>query len=231
MKLQLVVSCEHASNAVPEAYQSYFHDAQEDLVSHKGWDPGSLEIANYLGKLMAVQPFEYPYTRLLIEPNRSLDQADLFSAYSKSLPDGEKELLIGSLYQPYRDRVESEIKNLISAGPVLHLGIHTFTPIWHDEKREVEIGLLFDPGRKLENRFATLFNGHLSGNGFVVRDNEPYQGIADGFTTYLRNQFSDEEYLGFEIEVSQGLINQLDLVNATLGKALQQAKKAFEPHN
>ena len=37
----------------------------------------------------------------------------------------------------------------------------------------------------------------------VIKFNEPYKGTDDGFTTYLRTKFSDDEYLGIEIEVNQ----------------------------
>jgi hypothetical protein len=36
-----------------------------------------------------------------------------------------------------------------------------------------------------------------------VRRNYPYQGKADGFTTFLRRQFASDQYAGIEIEVNQ----------------------------
>lgn len=36
-----------------------------------------------------------------------------------------------------------------------------------------------------------------------VRRNYPYPGNADGFTTYLRKQFSLSKYVGIEIEINQ----------------------------
>lgn len=228
MKLQVVVSSEHDSNAVPEAYQSLFQHAGADLESHRGWDPGSHEITEYLKEILKVRPFVYPYTRLLIEPNRSLDNGDLFSEYSRKLSAGERDSLIRTFYLPHRDQVESEIERLSIGGPVLHLGVHTFTPHWKGQKREVDIGILFDPGRQYEGQFAHQLMSNLSGKGFTVRENEPYLGIADGFTTYLRGRFADEKYMGFELEVSQGLLNRLDQVNAILGEGLLKAIGEFE---
>ncbi len=228
MKLQVLISCEHASNEVPEAYQPLFQHAEEDLRSHKGWDPGSLDIAQYLGDLLKVEPYVYPYTRLLIEPNRSPGHDQLYSDYSKALAENEKETLMLGFYQPFRDQVESAIEQLSGKGPVLHLGIHTFTPIWNNQKREVEIGVLFDPDRNYELKYAGLLCHHLSGRGYLIRENEPYLGIADGFITYLRTQFDAQSYLGFEIEVSQGLLPRLDAINDLLGKALLSASATFE---
>jgi hypothetical protein len=41
-----------------------------------------------------------------------------------------------------------------------------------------------------------------------VRRNYPYRGTADGFTTYLRRQFSARKYLGIELEVNQSLLGR-----------------------
>jgi len=227
MNLQVVISCEHASNEVPVAYQALFQEAKADLNSHKGWDPGSLNIARYLGNQLHVKPFIYPYTRLLIEVNRSLDSDQLFSAYSKGLAMHEKDLLVHDYYQPYRDKVEAEIESLTKQGPVLHLGIHTFEPFWNGQHREVEVGILFDPDRVYERRYAQLFREQLAGSRFISRENEPYLGISDGFTTYLRTRFEEIRYLGIEIEVSQGLLNGPEEVNKTIGKALTNTIKKF----
>jgi predicted N-formylglutamate amidohydrolase len=37
-----------------------------------------------------------------------------------------------------------------SKKPVLHLSIHSFTPIWSGVERKVDIGILFDPDNKSE---------------------------------------------------------------------------------
>tara|TARA_Y100001980_G_C14556914_1_gene353495 strand:- start:3890 stop:4597 length:708 start_codon:yes stop_codon:yes gene_type:complete len=228
MKLQVVISCEHASNEVPEAYRSLFVQAESDLNSHRGWDPGSYDIAEHLGKHLESDPFVYPYTRLLVEPNRSLDNEQLFSEFSKLLSRKEKIQLVNTYYKPYRELVESQIRELTGKGPVLHLGIHTFTPDWNGTRRDVDIGILFDPGRDYEQQYAHLLVDQLSGNGFVVKENEPYLGISDGFTTYLRTRFEDTQYMGFEIEVSQGLLGRLSEVSALLSQAISKVNLSFQ---
>ncbi len=207
MKPQLLISCEHASNEVPQKYKHLFLDAEPDLNSHKGWDPGALEIAFGLGEYFNVKPFIFPYSRLLIEPNRSLDSKQLFSTYSNILTEIEKEVLINKYYLPYRKKVEDEINNLITRGPVLHLGIHTFTSFWKGKERTVDIGVLFDPGRFYELKYGNQLTKQLkeSQKDLDIKTNEPYLGTDDGFTTYLRSKFDEKAYMGFEIEVSQSL--------------------------
>ncbi|MCV9389377.1 N-formylglutamate amidohydrolase [Reichenbachiella ulvae] len=203
--VRFVVSCEHATNDVPEKYKKLFEGAEEVLQSHRGWDPGALEMTLDLAERLEVQPHLYPYTRLLIEPNRSLGSPQLFSEYSIDLSEEEKQWLVANYYQPYRNRIEEEIEKHIQDGyQVIHLSMHSFTPVWKGKEREVEIGLLFDDQRSSEKHFCERWLEQLQSScNHTAIPNEPYHGADDGLTTYLRTRFSVEAYLGIEIEVSQ----------------------------
>jgi predicted N-formylglutamate amidohydrolase len=146
-------------------------------------------------------------TRLLIEANRSAGHEQLYSEYTWYLSDADKQTLVTTFYQPYREAVERTITSLPK--PVLHLSIHSFTPVWNGKDRTVDIGLLFDPARPLEHRFCTAWKDLLKKHtGLRVEFNEPYQGIDDGFTTYLRTVFTDDEYGGIEVEVNQRFVGE-----------------------
>ena len=71
-----VLLCDHASNRVPDEYQS-FGFAAGQLGLHIAWDPGALGVARLLsGKLDA--PLFWPdISRLVIDCNRPLDAASL----------------------------------------------------------------------------------------------------------------------------------------------------------
>lgn len=204
-----LITCEHAGNQVPHIYQAYFEGAEEVLFSHQGWDPGALSLAQEISAILKAELVTYEYTRLLIEVNRSLHHEQLFSTYTRSLSEEVKTYLINTYYKPYRDGVEDKIRKLIAAGSrVVHLSIHSFTQNYFGEHREVEVGLLFDPERLPEYQFCRAWLDLLSGeSSAVVRFNEPYLGVDDGFTTHLRRQFS-EDYVGVELEVSQQRIDQ-----------------------
>lgn len=201
-----VVTCEHAGNKVPTFFSGLFVSANEDLHSHKGWDIGAIEIATDLAQKLGVPLFQYDYTRLLIEANRSLQSPNLFSKYSKELQNDQKQYLIDTYYQPYRNSVEHWILEQISCGyGVIHLSIHTFTPIWHGEERHVDIGFLFDEARLLEKKFCTDWKINIESmtNNYSIVHNQPYSGADDGLTTFLRTKFLEKDYLGLEIEVNQ----------------------------
>lgn len=209
IKHQVVITCEHAGNEVPVSYSHLFVGAKEDLNSHKGWDPGAWEIALYLSAVLQLPVYGVHTTRLLIEPNRSLFHDQLFSQYTKSLGESEKSNLINEIYLPHRNTIEGIISEAV--GTVVHLSIHTFTPLWQGQTRDVEIGLLFDPDRKNESAFCDAWKNEITKRDTSIqcKFNEPYKGIDDGFTTYLRTRFPDPRYLGIEIEVNQKFTHDL----------------------
>ncbi len=202
-QFSLLITCEHAGNQVPDEFSHVFTDASEILNSHRGWDPGALQLAMSLGEFCNIEPILYFPTRLLIEPNRSLTHPELLSEYSKLLQVDQQHTLIKDYYLPYRNRVETIIQQLHA--PVLHLSIHTFTPVFKAEERKVDVGLLFDPERASEEVFCQKWKIELERvfPDWKIEFNEPYKGIDDGFTTYLRNQFPNEQYLGIELEWNQ----------------------------
>ncbi len=204
-KRVLLITCEHAGNQVPPTYKPLFSGGQEVLETHRGWDSGAVDVAQALAKAFDLPCYYYENTRLLIELNRSLDHPQLFSEYSMVLNDLEKQYLIDTFYLPYRNQMSTKVAEEVAQGrQVVHLSIHSFTPIWDGVERKVEIGLLFDEDRKFEGSFCSEMKEQLLKTiDCNVCFNEPYLGKDDGFTTYLRTQYTDENYLGLEIEISQ----------------------------
>ena len=203
------MTCEHAGNEIPEAYKGLFLGAEEILETHRGYDPGALDLFRKLSRL-AVFSQEYMISRLLVEPNRSPGHPQLFSEFTGGLDQVQKEQILEDCYLPYRSYIESRIGNLISGGKqVLHLSVHTFTPQLQGETRNADIGLLFDPDRAPEAEFCQKFRNSLlqEDDQLNVRFNYPYLGIDDGFTTALRQAFP-QNYLGIEIEVNQKFVHK-----------------------
>lgn len=197
---KFILSCEHGGNKIPEGYKECFIDAKSVLNTHKGIDFGTLDLFKELHSY-----FDYSHSndlcRLLIEFNRSLHHPKLFSEYSAQISKKEKENVIETFYNPYRkgfvDFIDKSIKNQI-----IHLSLHSFTPVLHSEIRNADIGLLYDPSKKQEKEVAKVFKKILSDLGYKVRFNYPYLGTADGFTSYLRKLYP-QKYSGIELEINQ----------------------------
>ena len=201
-----VITCEHAGNTVPKNYVHLFQGKDDVLQSHRGWDPGAVQVADLLSKELSASYYICETTRLLVEPNRSLHSDSLFSEFSRLLTEEQKAEVLNEYYYPHRRSVEQHIRE--SQQVILHLSIHTFTPFWNGIERGVDLGLLFDPDRTNETRFCEVYRARLRDSlpAMNIEFNEPYKGIDDGFTTYLRTQFDNDHYLGIEIEINQKFV-------------------------
>lgn len=206
MSQALVFTCEHAGNKIPEPFIEMISIPEEVLQSHRGWDPGAMEVATFLSNEFAAPLFSTDVSRLLIEANRSFGSPQLFSEFTRGLPDAIKTRLVEEYWKPYRSRVESFGHSLVAQGyRLVHYSIHSFTPIWNGEVRQVDVGLLYDDERELEAAHCSHLEQVIKNikPDLKVIHNEPYSGKADGLTTYLRTRFQSRDYLGIEIEINQ----------------------------
>ena len=194
----VIVTCEHGGNRVPRRWQPLFRGRARLLSSHRGWDPGALELARRFGGRL----FFSTTTRLLCDLNRSLHHRALFSEVTRPLPREERERILARHWHPYREQVAAAI----TAGRhAIHLAVHTFTPVMRGKVRQLDVGLLYDPARAPERDLCRRWRDALKREmpGLRVRMNAPYRGTADGFPTFLRRQLPASRYVGIELEVSQ----------------------------
>lgn len=204
--MALILSCEHASKRVPLAYRKHFRGREKLLDSHRGWDPGALELARHLARELDAPLFRGVVTRLLVDLNRPLDGRTLFSEYARRLTDAERERLIERYWRPYHDAVGLAVRRKLARGETaLHLGVHSFTPVLRGKRRTTDVGILFDPARAAEARFAGRLRAALREelSGLRIDWNKPYSGTTDAITTSLRAELPRRSYLGIELEVSQ----------------------------
>lgn len=203
--LKIVYTCEHFGCRIPDEFQDTFKELKPILESHLGWDPGADIIFNEFVKNPNSFNLFVDTSRLLVELNRSLDNPDLFSEYTNKFSTEIKNQILREYYFPFRKAVFNRIEELVKQDfVVLHLSIHTFTPILEGVKREADVGILFDPGRKFELMFADIWRKELTVNSeLIVKHNYPYLGISDGHTTDLRKKFPIRNYIGIELEVNQ----------------------------
>ncbi len=206
---RLLLTCEHGGNRVPAAYRAAFARCGDLLATHRGFDPGALALARALARQLDAPLIASTVTRLLVEPNRSLRHRSLFSSVTCEFSDDEKACILARYYAPHRERVESALARMIRGGRggnrVVHVGVHSFTPVLNSDERRADIGLLYDPARPLERAFCARWRAALSRRApeLRVRMNYPYLGRSDGLTTALRRCFPARRYLGIELEVNQ----------------------------
>ncbi|MBC7781994.1 MAG: N-formylglutamate amidohydrolase [Proteobacteria bacterium] len=208
-EITLVVTCEHGGREVPAAYADLFSGREALLDSHRGWDPGALELAAQMAEALGVALYAGTTTRLLVELNRSLGHRQLFSEVTRPLPAALRQEIIAQHYRPHRDRVEGDVGRQVAAGRrVIHVASHSFTPNLDGVERRADIGWLYDPLRPGEGAFARAWMRHFAQRdpALRLRRNYPYRGRSDGLTSLLRKRFPDDAYVGIELEVNQRFV-------------------------
>ncbi len=224
--MTLIITCEHAGNRIPEEYRYLFKNNLRILKSHRGWDKGALVLAKKLARELNAALFYSHISRLLIDLNRSLHHPKLFSEFSRNIDPANRQEIIEKYYLSYRLNIEKEIKHVLSNSRVIHLSIHSFTPVMNNKPRHVDIGLLYDPARSEEKILCNDFRSLLKRTfpAFSIRRNYPYKGNADGLTSHLRKIFKNRDYVGIEIEINQKHIITSgvvwSMINDTLGKII-----------
>jgi len=226
----VLLTCEHGGRRVPARWEPLFRGAGKLLGSHRGWDLGSAELGRALARRHGWELIVATTTRLLVDLNRSEGSPTLFSSRTRRLPRAERHRLLRELYHPHRDRVVGAVRAGIALrGRVVHVGVHTFTPVWNGRRRRVEIGLLHDPAAPAERALVERWLPELRAvlpDLRVVR-NRPYRGWTDGLVNHLRGRFPAESYAGIELEVSRGLAEgprpRWRALQRTLGDTLASA--------
>ncbi len=204
--MQVFVSCEHGGNRVPEKFRHLFSGRQALLDSHRGYDIGILPFAERLAAEFNAPLISATVTRLLVDLNRSRKNRTLFSELTRPLPPDEQQEILRLYHQPYWSAAEDIAAGIIAANrQVLHLSIHSFTPILNGNPRDADIGLLYDPKRPAEKQFCLKWQCALAEwpPDLRIRRNYPYRGNADALVTALRKRFPAENYLGIELEINQ----------------------------
>jgi predicted N-formylglutamate amidohydrolase len=219
----LILSCEHASNHLPQQWQHLLSDLninEELMQSFAAFDPFAKELTLNLAKKLNCDFILGQLSRLLIDLNKSSIKDHCFPEHVlQKLTPEEKTILLQQYYDSYRQQFESLLdKHIQQDEQVLHLSIHTFNPVEKGIEHNAAIGLLYDPHRHGEKEVARVLNEILSKRtNFKVRLNYPRTGKADNYTSFLRKNLNESSYIGIELEC-----------NALLLKDPEQAEIVYE---
>jgi predicted N-formylglutamate amidohydrolase len=179
-----VILCDHASNRVPEAFQS-FGFAEEALQTHIAWDPGALAVARLLSAKLDAPLFWPDASRLIIDCNRAPDASSLIVTESEGRPvpanrvlsEHERSRRLDHIHAPYHDAIDTCFERRMADGwQTALVAIHSFTPIYFGKARPWQIGILFDDDRRLAD---LLIGGLKADPALTVGINQPYSP-ADG---------------------------------------------------
>lgn len=217
-----LITCEHASNRVPERWRGLFAGSEAILAGHRGWDPGAAELGALLATRLDAPLLEGEITRLLIDLNRPAGHPQRFSQFSRQLPASEQRELEIGYWQPHWERFGAYLDTL--PGRIVHLACHSFTPVKEGRERAVDIGLLYDPGRPRERDWCRDFRARLQQQlpGCRIQMNQPYRGVSSSLGQHHRRYYGDGRFISVEIEINQGRIAlaQWPIMRATIAEAV-----------
>ena len=205
----MIVTCEHGGNQVPPDYASLFVGQEALLASHRGWDPGALQLGQQIADAAGAPLFASTVTRLLIDLNRSIGHPRLHLAAVGALPAAVRQEIARHYYFPHRDAVMSAVAGIVDGGGrVIHVASHSFTPELDGVARRADVAWLYDPGRAGEVLFSANWRARLHARlpALRLRRNYPYQGKDDGLTRQLRQMYPAHQYVGIELEINQGFV-------------------------
>lgn len=213
---RVVLVCEHASSTIPARWGSLGLD-DAARKAHIAWDIGALDLARALSKRLNCCLIHAPVSRLVYDLNRAPNQDGAMPSRSEvfdvpgnaTISEAERADRTRAIYVPFHDDLHTEIARRIALGlaPVV-VTIHSFTPVWHGKRREVEFGIIHDA----DDRLARAILTHAP-KDMVTRMNEPYSA-ADGVTHTLRLQAGPYRLSNVMLEVRNDLLLDAAAVGA-----------------
>ena len=206
----VIVLCDHASNRIPPEYDGLGLPPGE-LARHIAWDIGAEGVARKLAARLGAPAVISRFSRLLIDPNRGLDDPTILMRLSDGavIPGNahadaeEKRRRLERFYLPYDNAISETIGRFRRHGvnPAL-VSVHSFTPVWRGVKRPWRAAMLYDPR---DPDFSVHIMNAIRAEGLKVGDNEPYRGGLSGDT--MDRQGFEKGLPHTLVEIRQDLIH------------------------
>lgn len=184
---RLILLCDHASNRLPGEYGSLGLDAAQ-FERHIAYDIGAAALTRGLSRRLGATAVLSCFSRLLIDPNRGMDDPTLIMRISdgaavpgnREVDEAERARRIARFHRPYHEAIADVVAKVRAEGHVPFLvSIHSFTPVWRGWPRPWHVGILWDRDEAVAR---AMIRGFQAQGDLVVGDNEPYHGALEGDT-------------------------------------------------
>ena len=209
---RVMVLCEHAANMIPAGLANLGLDAKI-LESHVAWDPGALGVAQHLTQELSGCLVHSTVSRLVYDCNRPPtaksavpEKSEIYTIPgNQNLNADQLSRRVNKVYAPFKAQVEALLSDPSQSFDHL-ITIHSFTPIFYGQKRDVEIGILHGNDARLA---TSMMITAPTDTPFCIRLNEPYSaadGVAHSLDLYgltfdlpnvmieIRNDLIETEY-------------------------------------
>jgi predicted N-formylglutamate amidohydrolase len=185
-----LIICDHAANAIPPEYGTLGLPS-EALERHIAYDIGAAHVTRALAAELGAPAVLSTFSRLIIDPNRGLDDPTLVMRFSDGaiVPGNAaadaREIARRSarFWAPYRHEIAATVDAMLATGePPAVVSIHSFTGVLRGLARQWKIGILWDRDGRLPKPLIQALIAEPDLAAAEVGDNEPYDGALLGDT-------------------------------------------------
>ncbi len=203
--------------------------AAAQLRDHIGWDIGAATVTEELSRQLGAPAVLSAASRLLVDCNRDLADADLMphASHGVAIPGnarieaGDRDGRLRRFYEPYHAAVDATV----AARPdALLLSVHSFTPELNGRHRPFDVGVLFDAYDDLARRSRRRrHRGRLRGTHerAVLRPRRP------DLQRPLARPPARHRYL--ELEINNRLLRRDDEARAVARRLADAVARLLEP--
>jgi predicted N-formylglutamate amidohydrolase len=207
---KFVLVADHASSRIPEQLGD-LGVAAPDLGRHIAWDIGIARVGHFLSERLDACFVKQEYSRLVIDCNRPPGSPGSILSVSERtrIPGNEavraeqRKQRESEIFWPYHKRIEAAVEERLARKQAcVMIALHSFTPVYMDERRSVEIGVLYERDARLAEPLLRLLRAEP---GLDVGDNAPYAMSLDTDFTMTTHAL-ERGLMHVELEIRQDLI-------------------------
>jgi predicted N-formylglutamate amidohydrolase len=196
---------DHAGRAVPEKLNA-LGIAPDIYDLHVAWDIGSSMVAATVADRLDAIAVLANYSRLVVDPNRRLDDPTAFAEVSDGivipgnlgLTDEQRAQRTKEIYRPYHDAIAQHLAVARARGqaPAL-ISIHSCTPVLDNVARPWHFGVMWNRDARIAQPLIARLR---SVPGLCIGDNQPYSGRhPQSFTLNHHAEAAGLPHVGIEV--------------------------------
>lgn len=204
----LFLTADHAGRAIPKKLTD-LGVSEAERQRHIAWDIGIAGVTEHLSAQLDATAVFQTYSRLVIDCNRDPAWPSAMPEISEHTPiPGNRNLTaeakaarVAAIFTPYHDRIAA-LMDARAHRRTIVVAMHSFTPSFKSEPREMQIGILHDKDPVLAHILLDLMRQEPD---LVIGDNAPY-ALADDSDYSLPTHTANRGLHHVEIEIRQDLI-------------------------
>jgi len=207
---EFLLTADHAGRMIPRRLGT-LGVPDSELDRHIAWDIGIAEVTEHLAAALDATAVLQVYSRLVIDCNRDPSVASSMPEVSETTPipgnvgltAADRAARVHAIFTPYHARIEALLDARAAARRrTVLVAMHSFTPVFKGEPREVQVGVLFNR----DARLASALLAQLRAEGdIVVGENAPY-AVSDTSDYGVPVHGEKRGLAHVEIEIRQDLI-------------------------